>query len=126
MNKGKAVSVQLEDEPQIVTAMASPAGRLLNNCMATQATPESDKPIQTPLPKMRNSVVTSKPVMSKSFMVYSLCRASSELTAVRWPSHSKINSSMNAMAKTKVPIAMASCGIHKGVASLLVEISLKV
>ena len=68
MNKGRAVSVQLEEEPQIVTDMASPAGRLLNNCMPTQATPDNERPIQTPLPKMTNSVKTSKAVMKRSFM----------------------------------------------------------
>ena len=49
MNSGSAVSVQLDDEPQIVTAIASPAGRELNSCMPIQATPESVRPIQTPL-----------------------------------------------------------------------------
>ena len=68
MNKGKAVSVQLDEEPQMVTDMASPAGRLLNNCMPTQATPDKDRPIQTPLPKIKNSVTTSKAVMKRSFM----------------------------------------------------------
>src|SRR6218665_587728 len=45
MNRGKAVSVQLEAEPQIVTAMASPAGRDENSCMPIQATPERVSPI---------------------------------------------------------------------------------
>ena len=53
-NKGRAVSVQLEAEPQIVTAIASPAGRELNSCMPIQATPDSVSPIQTPLPRIRN------------------------------------------------------------------------
>ena len=61
------MSVQLDEEPQMVTDMASPAGRLLNNCMPTQATPDKDRPIQTPLPKMTNSVKTSKAVMKRSF-----------------------------------------------------------
>ena len=68
MNKGKAVRVQLDEEPQMVTDMASPAGRLLNNCMPIQATPDKDRPIQTPLPKIKNSVTTSKAVMRRSFM----------------------------------------------------------
>ena len=68
MNKGKAVRVQLDEEPQMVTDMASPAGRLLNNCMPIQATPDKDRPIQTPLPKMTKSVTTSKAVMRRSFM----------------------------------------------------------
>ena len=49
MKSGSAVSVQLDDEPQIVTAIASPAGRELKSCMPIQATPESVRPIQTPL-----------------------------------------------------------------------------
>ena len=44
-----AVSVHDEAEPQIVTAMASPAGREANSCMPIQATPDSVSPIQTPL-----------------------------------------------------------------------------
>src|SRR4249920_1073811 len=49
MNSGSAVSVQLDDEPQIVTAIASPAGRELNSCMPIHATPDSVRPIHTPL-----------------------------------------------------------------------------
>src|SRR5437868_1271904 len=43
-NSGSAVSVQPEAEPQIVTAIASPAGRAENSCMPIQATPESVSP----------------------------------------------------------------------------------
>ena len=52
MKSGSAVSVQLEAEPQIVTAIASPAGRELKSCMPIQATPDSVRPIQTPLPRI--------------------------------------------------------------------------
>jgi hypothetical protein len=55
MNSGRAVSVQLEDEPQMVTAMASPAGRAENSCMPIQATPVSVRPIHTPLPAGRTA-----------------------------------------------------------------------
>ena len=52
MKSGRAVSVQLDDEPQIVTAIASPAGRELKSCMPIQATPDSVRPIQTPLARI--------------------------------------------------------------------------
>src|SRR5690606_12815144 len=38
-NNGRAVSVQLEDAPHMVMAMASPAGRLENSSMPNQAVP---------------------------------------------------------------------------------------
>jgi hypothetical protein len=58
--QGRAVSVQLEAEPQMVTAIASPAGRDENSCMPIQATPVSVRPIQTPLPSSRNSAAISR------------------------------------------------------------------
>src|SRR3989338_10453991 len=45
MNRGRAVRVQLDAEPQMVTAMASPAGRDEKRCMPIQGTPESVSPI---------------------------------------------------------------------------------
>ncbi len=48
MNSGSAVSVQLDDEPQIVTAIASPTGRVVNSSIPMKATPTSASPIQTP------------------------------------------------------------------------------
>src|SRR5690606_10143685 len=63
MNRGRAVSVQLEAEPQMVTAMASPAGRTENSCMPIQATPVSVRPIHTPLPSSANNDRISRPVM---------------------------------------------------------------
>src|SRR3954471_10458916 len=72
MNKGRAVSVQLEAVPQTVTAIASPAGREENSCMPIQATPPSVRPIQTPLPRSRNSVTISRVVMATSFIVQGL------------------------------------------------------
>src|SRR5690606_29162845 len=44
----KAVSVQLDEAPQMVMAMASPAGRLENSSMPSQAVPASVRPTQTP------------------------------------------------------------------------------
>src|SRR5574341_2694525 len=63
MNSGSAVSVQLEAEPQSVTAIASPAGREENSCMPIQATPDKVRPIHTPLARMRNSDSTSSAVI---------------------------------------------------------------
>jgi len=67
MFKGLAPWVQAL--PQMVTAIASPAGRAENSCMAIQATPERVSPIHTPLPRIRNSDSTSRPVMARSLMV---------------------------------------------------------
>src|SRR6188768_3538084 len=75
MNRGRAVRVQLEAEPHTVTAIASPAGRAENSCMPIQATPPSVRPIQTPLPRSRNSVTISRLVMATSFIVQGLLAA---------------------------------------------------
>ena len=63
---GSAVSVQLDAEPQIVIAIASPAGRLLNSCIPIQATPDSVRPIHTPLPSRANSAMVRSAVIAKS------------------------------------------------------------
>src|SRR6476619_6849230 len=68
MKSGSAVSVQLDAEPQIVTAIASPAGRELKSCMPIQATPESVRPIQTPLARIRNSAAIRIAVTAASFI----------------------------------------------------------
>src|SRR3954468_19630632 len=72
MNRGRAVSVQLEAEPHTVTAMASPAGREENSCMPIQATPASVRPIQTLLPRSMKSARISRAVMPKSLIVQGL------------------------------------------------------
>src|SRR4051794_23633625 len=43
-NSGRAVSVQLDVEPQMVSIMLSPTGRCVKNSIATTATPSSDRP----------------------------------------------------------------------------------
>ena len=69
MKSGSAVSVQLDDEPQIVTAIASPAGRELKSCMPIQATPDSVRPIQTPLAEdQRTARRSSSAVIAKSLI----------------------------------------------------------
>ena len=68
-NRGSAVSVQLLAEPQMVSAMASPAGRDENSSMPSQATPAKVSPIHTPLPSSANRPNSSSPVMAMSLMV---------------------------------------------------------
>jgi hypothetical protein len=47
---GSAVSVHDDSDPQIVTAIASPTGRLVKSSMPIHATPSSERPIHRPLP----------------------------------------------------------------------------
>ena len=75
MNSGKAVSVHEEAEPQMVMTMLSPTGRLVNSAMPIHATPASDKPIQTPLPRMAKSRKIRKPVTKSSMMCRPLFRS---------------------------------------------------
>src|SRR5205809_2691048 len=74
MKRGRAVKVQLDAEPQIVTAIASPAGRELNSCMPIHATPDSVRPIHTPLPRITNSATISRAVTASSFIPSRLLR----------------------------------------------------
>ena len=63
---GSAVSVQLEDVPQMVTAIASPAGRAEKTSMPIHATPASAMPIHTPLPSSTNSDTMRSAVIRRS------------------------------------------------------------
>ena len=63
-NSGSAVSVHDDAEPQIVTAIASPAGRDEKSSMPIHATPASARPIHTPLPSSTNSATISSVVIS--------------------------------------------------------------
>ena len=54
INRGNAVNVQLLAPVQMVVIIASPAGRLVNISIPTQATPINASPTQTELPKSRN------------------------------------------------------------------------
>jgi hypothetical protein len=65
---GRAVSVQLEDAPQMVTAMASPAGRLEKISMPIQAVPARVRPTQTPQPSSAKIETTNRVMTSSSFM----------------------------------------------------------
>ena len=70
---GSAVSVQLLAAPQMVSTMASPAGRDENTSMPIQATPASVRPIHTPLPSKANKAMMRKAVIHKSFMTCIRC-----------------------------------------------------
>jgi hypothetical protein len=54
MNRGRAVNVQLLELVQIVVIIASPAGRVVNNSIPTNATPIRARPIQIELPNNVN------------------------------------------------------------------------
>jgi hypothetical protein len=70
-NIGSAVRVQDEEAPQMVTAMASPAARGVNNSMPIQPTPSRARPIQMPLPSRANRARIRAKVIAIS-MAYSL------------------------------------------------------
>src|SRR5206468_6454791 len=65
-NNGSAVSVHDEALPQMVTAMASPAGRDENSSMPIQATPASERPIHTPLPSNPKRATINSAVINSS------------------------------------------------------------
>src|SRR6185436_7054931 len=65
-NRGNAVSVHDEAVPQIVTAIASPAGRDEKSSMPIHATPASASPMCTPVPSSTNSATISSVVISAS------------------------------------------------------------
>ena len=98
-NSGSAVSVHDDAEPQIVTAIASPAGRDEKSSMPIHATPASASPIQTPLPSSANSATISSVVISASIAsAHSLCSASRRrLRDARAAAHSSTSSSTNAI-----------------------------
>ena len=127
-NSGSAVSVHDDAVPQIVTAIASPAGRDEKSSMPIQATPASARPIQTPLPSSANSATMSSVVISASMAspAHSLCSASrpARVAAPAARARATSSSTNGDRAAISVPAAIASCGIHSGVASLPVEMSL--
>ena len=67
-NSGRAVSVQLEAEPQMVKTMVSPTGRLVNQPMARTATPSRVRPIHSPEARMAISSATSSAAVTMSMM----------------------------------------------------------
>ena len=124
-NSGSAVSVHDDAEPQIVTAIASPAGRDEKSSMPIHATPASASPIQTPLPSSANSATISSVVISASMghvVVQRLGRRRRDRARAA-PFEDELVDERD-RAGSRVPAAIASCGIHSGVASLPVEMSL--
>src|SRR3954452_7306514 len=73
-NSGSAVRVHDDAVPQIVTAIASPAGRDEKSSMPIHATPASARPIHTPLPSSANSATISRVVTAASFIAQRLGR----------------------------------------------------
>src|SRR5690606_33697320 len=67
-NSGRAVSVQLLDEPQMVMAIASPASRPMSTSMPNQATPARVRPTQTPPPSRANSTMMRAMLAAISLM----------------------------------------------------------
>ena len=103
-----AVSVHDEALPQMVTAMASPAGRDENSSMPIQATPASERPIHTPLPSNPKRATINSAVINSS-MAHSICAGSvSGLRDTRRPRSSATNWSMKAMARMTLPTAIES------------------
>ena len=125
MKSGSAVSVHDDDAPQIVTAIASPAGRDEKSCMPIHATPASARPIHTPLPRSSEQRDDQQRGDRAGRSSATRCAAASSLRARRLahapPRISSTSSSTNAISSTTVPTAIAICGIHSGVASLPVR-----
>ncbi len=86
-NSGSAVSVHDEAEPQMVTAIASPAGRDEKSSIPIHATPDSARPIHTPLPSSANSATISRVVMSASRGVAIRCAAARPTPAAAASEH---------------------------------------
>src|SRR5690606_25000692 len=68
-NSGRAVSVQLLAEPQMVMAMASPAARAVKNSRPNQAPPASGRPTHTPPLSSASSTTVSMTLAKISLMV---------------------------------------------------------
>ena len=68
-NSGSAVSVQLDVEPQTVSAMLSPTGREVNSSMPTTATAMSDSPIHSPEPSTANRATMSTRAIMASMAI---------------------------------------------------------
>ena len=68
-NSGRAVNVHDDADPQIVTAIASPAGREEKSSMPIHATPASAMPIHTPLPSRMNREAINSAVTSRSMTI---------------------------------------------------------
>ena len=91
-NKGNAVNVQLEDAPQIVMAIASPAGLLENSSIPSHAVPASVSPTHTPPAKKPKSETINNVTIKMSFMALLLLRIHTGLIAT-YAANQQINKS---------------------------------
>jgi magnesium-transporting ATPase (P-type) len=80
-NKGNAVNVQLEEAPQIVMAIASPAGLLENSSIPSHAVPASVSPTHTPPAKKPKSETINNVTIKISFMALLLLHVRTGLIA---------------------------------------------
>ena len=69
-NKGKAVSVQEDEVPQIVVAIASPTGLEVNNIIPIAETPIILRATQIPEPKKNNKTLIKNIVKSISVILF--------------------------------------------------------
>jgi hypothetical protein len=90
--------------------------------MPIQATPDSVRPIQTPLPRIRNSAAISSAVMAvdHSFVVQRFVGGGVPGARAAQFEHQLVDEGDR---QDHAAHGHASCGIHSGVASLPVEMS---
>ncbi len=120
MKSGRAVSDQDEAEDQISVIIASPAGRMVNISIPTQATPSRASPTQTPDPRSRKRTNRKMTIGASSCMrVYSpwlwSTRSSPMLSCLVRTSVTRL--SRKQRASSTAPAAIGICGIQRGVMS---------
>ncbi len=124
-NSGSAVSVHDDELPQIVTAIASPAGRELKSSMPIQRDArqrEPDPHAAAEQREQRDDQQQGDERFHGSFVEARLvARRAAGASRLQLAARARRAS---ATSSTTVPSAIASCGIHSGVASLPVEMSL--
>ena len=126
-NSGSAVSVQLRRRaPDRHRHRVAGRPRARRAPCRSRRRPTSARPIQTPLPSSANSDDDQQRGDRRRLIGYSLrigfgrlARHAAPRRAARAPARRRARS-----AARSVPTAIASCGIHSGVASLPVEMSL--
>ena len=120
-NSGSAVSVQLVTLPQMVSTMASPTGRSVNNCMATNATPSKDRPNHRPEPSTASNNIKASAIKASTAAPYSTRAGSPALVILKksWPLKWHTKASTQASASPAAPTAMPIWGSHSGVASMV-------
>ena len=96
MNIGSAVSVQLEEAPQMVVTMASPTGREVNRIMASQPQESRPSPIHRPAANRAKSAAIRKPAITIWSMAgsYSVRASSADWSLIGLPRSTSTNSSI--------------------------------